>query len=405
MAEEYSPRISKVTPGRPLEFGPLPKGGTMPSTNRGRALVASLLLMSAGVHVRAEAESPDLRAALDTFRFRNLGPFRAGAWITDIAVPDTPAREHLRTIYVAARNGGIFKSTNNGTTFSPIFDEQSHLSIGALAIAPSNPTILWAGTGEAYSARSSYSGGRVVQDHESWKGPSNGRGGKVTQDDWATTGTQDGMYNRVDPTDSRWLYNSFQFGGQHRVDQRLHTKTNIQPRAKAGAPPYRFNWITPLALSPHDPKVLYTGAQMLLRSRDRGYSWEEISGDLTTNDAAKIAATGPSIRFCTITTISESAKSAGVFWVGTDDGRVQVTEDLGRTFSRISSGLPQRPVNVIVEDPVNPRLLFAGPMAAFTSPWMGERLGRPSAATCPRWRSTTSSSEIVTSPPTTNRTR
>jgi hypothetical protein len=225
------------------------------------------------------------------------------------------------------------------------------------------------------------------------------------------------MYNRVDPTDSRWLYNSFQFGGQHRVDQRLHTKTNIQPRAKAGEPPYRFNWITPLALSPQDPKTLYTGAQRLLRSRDRGDTWEEMSPDLTTNDAAKIAATGPSIRFCTITTISESPKVAGFVWVGTDDGRVQVTEDsgatwrdvtaavaaaggpnetwtsrvfasphdartayvtktgyrfddftpyafktvdAGRTFTRITTGLPLRPVNVIVQDPKNPRLLFAG---------------------------------------------
>ena len=68
-----------------------------------------------------------------------------------------------------------------------------------------------------------------LQDHESWKGPSNGRNGRITLEDWTTVGTQDGMYNQVDPTDSRWVFNSYQTGGQRRLDQRTGRATVIEP--------------------------------------------------------------------------------------------------------------------------------------------------------------------------------
>ncbi len=162
---------------------------------------------------------------------------------------------------------------------------------------------------------------------------------------------------------------------------------------------------------------MYVGAQVLFRSTDRGDTWQEISSDLTTNDANKISPPGAPIQHCTITTISESPKQAGVIWVGTDDGKVQVTKDagatwfdatstlpkvggsedawtnrvfasqfqagtayvaksrhrqddfrpllykttdFGATWTAITNGLPQRPINVIWEDNVNPDLLFVG---------------------------------------------
>lgn len=103
------------------------------------------------------------------FTFRNLGPFRAGAWISDIAVPETPGREHLYTFYVAARNGGVWKTTNNGTTFEPIFDSVGVGSIGALAIAPSDSRIVWVGTGDASNARSAYPGNGVYKSEDGGK--------------------------------------------------------------------------------------------------------------------------------------------------------------------------------------------------------------------------------------------
>ncbi len=255
-----------------------------------------------------------------------------------------------------------------------------------------------------------------LQDHEVWKGPSNGWSGSVTAADWVIVGMWDGMYCKVDHTDNRWLYFTTQFGKHHRVDQLKGERTDIMPKAPKGEAPYRFTWTTPLVLSPHDPKVLYTGGQMLLRSPDRGDTWQEISPDLTDNDPVKIAGTGH-MMYCTITTISESPLQQGVIWVGTDDGHVWMTPDngkrwvemtkkleklgapadrwvscvttsshhdgtvyvtksgyrrddfrpyvyrttdYGKTWQAISDGLPQAPVSAIIEDPENADLLFAG---------------------------------------------
>lgn len=178
-----------------------------------------------------------------------------------------------------------------------------------------------------------------LQDHDSWKGPSNGRSGRITLEDWTTVGTGDGMYNQVDPTNSRWVYNTFQTGGHRRFDQQTGLATSIEPRVRAGAPPLRYNWVTPLVLSPHNPQILYTGAQLLFRSLDRGDTWQEISPDLTAGDASKCGLNSGYVPYCTITSISESPLSPGVIWVGTDDGKVQVTQDGGETWTDVTSAI------------------------------------------------------------------
>lgn len=255
-----------------------------------------------------------------------------------------------------------------------------------------------------------------LQDHDSWKGPSNGKSGRITLEDWTTVGTQDGMYNQVDPTDSRWVFNSYQTGGQRRFDQQTGVAAVIEPRRPSGAPALRYNWITPLVLSPHNPQVLYTGAQVLFRSMNRGDAWQEISPDLTTNGETCGLNSGY-VPYCTITSVSESPLTPGVIWVGTDDGRVHVTlnhggswsdmtaaiagmggpadryvsrvfasphdagtafvaksgfrnddfrpflyrtTDFGKTWTSISAGLPAAPINVVVQDKRNKDLLFVG---------------------------------------------
>lgn len=255
-----------------------------------------------------------------------------------------------------------------------------------------------------------------LQDHESWKGPSNSRSGRITLEDWTTVGTQDGMYNQVDPTDSRWVFNSYQTGGQRRFDQQTGLATVIEPRRAPGMPALRYNWITPLVLSPHNPQTLYTGAQVLFRSTNRGDTWQEISGDLTGNGETCGLNSGY-VPFCTITSISESPVTAGVIWVGTDDGKVHLTQnhgaswtdltsalaaaggpadryvsrvfasphhaatafvakngfrnddfrpflyrtsDFGKTWTPIGTGLPDAPVNVVVQDRKNKDLLIVG---------------------------------------------
>lgn len=255
-----------------------------------------------------------------------------------------------------------------------------------------------------------------LQDHDSWKGPSNGKSGRITLEDWTTVGTQDGMYNQVDPTDSRWVFNSYQTGGQRRFDQHTGQAAVIEPRRPAGSPALRYNWITPLVLSPHNPQVLYTGAQVIFRSMNRGDAWQEISPDLTGNGETCGLNSGY-VPYCTITSISESPIAPGVIWAGTDDGRVHVTQngggawsdmtpaiaaaggpadryvsrvfasphesgaafvaksgfrnddfrpflfrttDFGKTWASISAGLPQAPINVVVQDRRNKDLLIVG---------------------------------------------
>jgi hypothetical protein len=85
-------------------------------------------------------------------------------------------------------------------------------------------------------------------------------------------------------------------------------------------------------LSPHNPQIVYTGAQVLFRSLNRGDAWQEISPDLTTGDTQKCGLNSGYVPYCTITSISESPLAPGVIWIGTDDGKVQVTQDHGATW-------------------------------------------------------------------------
>ena len=180
------------------------------------------------------------------------------------------------------------------------------------------------------------------QDHDSWKGPSNSPTGRITLEHWVTVGPGDGMYNVIDPTDSRWVYNTRELNQMGRMDQRTGVRTNIAPSRAAGQPRLRYNWIAPIALSPHNPQIVYAGAQVLFRSLNRGDTWEEISPDLTTNDATKI---GLNVPYCTITSISESPLRAGVIWIGTDDGKVQLTQNHGGTWADLTPALTSAGAN------------------------------------------------------------
>ena len=106
---------------------------------------------------------------LSAFTYRNLGPFRMGARVSDIAVPSKPGRDHLYTFYVSFWTGGLWKTTNNGTTFEPVFDNQSTFPIGDVTLAPSNPDIVWVGTGDAFTSRSSYAGNGVYKSTDAAK--------------------------------------------------------------------------------------------------------------------------------------------------------------------------------------------------------------------------------------------
>ncbi len=134
-----------------------------------RGLLVMLVAAVVWVLPVAARQNATLADVLNATSFRNIGPFRTSAWITEIAVPETPARDHLYTIYAATRSGGLWKTTNNGITWTPISDSVDVAAVGAVAIAPSNPNIVWMGTGDQANARSSYSGKGVFKSMDAGK--------------------------------------------------------------------------------------------------------------------------------------------------------------------------------------------------------------------------------------------
>src|SRR4051794_23603480 len=125
------------------------------------ALVAPIAAM------RAQQPAAPVPASLDgvlnAVTFRNIGPFRTAPWVTAVDVPETPLHDHLYTIYAASRSGGLWKTTNAGTTWTNLTDSIGAEAMGAVAIAPSNPNIVWIGEGDQANARSSISGKGVFK--------------------------------------------------------------------------------------------------------------------------------------------------------------------------------------------------------------------------------------------------
>ena len=169
----------------------------------------------------------------------------------------------------------------------------------------------------------------------------------------------DGFFAVPDPTAPHLVYNNTQGGVIALSDTRTGNQRSIHPYPnKIGSAGgaiadhrYRFNWNAPIALSPHDSTVVYFGGNVVFRSVNRGETWDVISPDLTTDDKAKQQSSGGEIVtdntaaefHSTILTIAESSARAGVIWVGTDDGNIQLTRDGGRTWTNVRSTMPGVP--------------------------------------------------------------
>jgi photosystem II stability/assembly factor-like uncharacterized protein len=196
-----------------------------------------------------------------------------------------------------------------------------------------------------------------LQDNGSHKGPSTMKGGgAIPFEAWTTVGGGDGQYNVVDWKDSRYLYNESQFGSITRTDMVTGEAANIQYRRPQGpsvpvaSDPLRWNWCAPILVSPHNPDVIYHAANVVLRSNNRGQTWEEVSPDLTVNDPSKRSVSTPcdtcgtgNVTYATISTLDESPIVPGLLWAGTDDGNVQVTKDGGRTWTNVRDKIPGQP--------------------------------------------------------------
>lgn len=268
-----------------------------------------------------------------------------------------------------------------------------------------------------------------TQDNQTLCGPTRTRyDDGITNADWWIAKFGDGYKARFDPGDPNVIYAQAQYGNLVRFDKRTGEKLFITPQPGADENQYKWNWNTPLIISPHDHRRLYYGAEILFRSDDRGENWVKVSGDLTRQidrnqlevmgrvwSVDAIAKNDSTSMYGSLIALDESPLVEGLLYVGTDDGLIQVSEDggenwrrvesfrgvpdmsliediiashhddtvayaaidnhkrgdhkpyvlkttdRGRSWSLISGDLPERgTVHTLVEDHVDPRLLFAG---------------------------------------------
>jgi photosystem II stability/assembly factor-like uncharacterized protein len=207
----------------------------------------------------------------------------------------------------------------------------------------------------AYNMEKPYRVCGGLQDNYSWCGPS---GSLQTQGianaEWINVGGGDGFDTKLDPNDPNIVYTESQDGNLLRRDLRTGQSRSLRPlEDNDKAPRYRFQWNSPLVMSAHDSKTLYYGGNYLFKSTNRGDSWTRLGPDLTSGvDRDKLPILGKIPDKNTLSrhdgvqnypcasTVAESPVRAGVLWVGTDDGNLQVTRDDGKTWTNVTGKVP-----------------------------------------------------------------
>jgi photosystem II stability/assembly factor-like uncharacterized protein len=210
-----------------------------------------------------------------------------------------------------------------------------------------------------------------LQDNGNWGGPSNSRDvNGILNDHWFKFHSGDGFHATVDPNDWRTVYTESQGGNLRRLDAVFRQQgKSITPRPatitnfaqlfpgvamsvqRLPRDQFRFNWSSPIILSPHNSQTIYFGGNYMFKSTDRGDTWTIISPDLSTRDTARANPESGGLTRdvsgaetnATILTISESPVTAGLIWAGTDDGNVQVTRDGGATWTNVRANIKNVP--------------------------------------------------------------
>ncbi|HWX54253.1 MAG TPA: sialidase [Verrucomicrobiae bacterium] len=266
----------------------------------------------------------------------------------------------------------LLESVNGGKSFSSVAN--AHGDHHSIWIDPSNTNVIY--TGDDGGLWSSVDGGlrwrhvmnlpvsqfyhvsvdnanpyRVyggLQDNSSWVAESSYPGG-VSNSRWENLYGGDGFWVFTDTSDPDWVYAEYQGGEISRINRHTLDSRNIKPQPGYNEKKLRFNWNTPIHMSPNEKGTIYIGAQILFRSRDHGQSWERISPDLTTNDPEKqkqeesggITVDNSAAEMHTsIYSISESPKNGQIIWAGTDDGNLQITRDGGKTWTNVAGNVP-----------------------------------------------------------------
>ncbi|MFQ5704197.1 MAG: WD40/YVTN/BNR-like repeat-containing protein [Gemmatimonadales bacterium] len=294
-------------------------------------------------------------------------------------------------MWISPHDGGIFYNATDQGAYLSVDEGKTELAFNNMAI------------GQYYAIgvdmRDPYWIYGGMQDNGGWAVPSNSRDPRGILNDHATeTNGGDGFHMQVDPTDWRTLYTTAHVGyfGRQNMETREHVFITPTPKTTVNfhdfydpafdelqtnysingeerwlwrdipnrtingnilPPQFRFNWNSPLVLSPNNPRTVYIGSNYLFKSVDRGDTWRIVSPDLTTNNKATRNTTNSggltkdatgAENHNTIYTIAESPINDAVVWVGTDDGNVQVTRDGGATWTNVRGNIPNIPREIWV---------------------------------------------------------
>ena len=297
------------------------------------------------------------------------------------------------TVYVM--NAPFMKSIDGGKTFSRV--ETPHGDNHYLWINPDNSD--WMINANDGGANISFDGGATwsrqdnqptaqfyrvntdnafeyriyggQQDNSTVAIKSRSRDGRIGRDDWDVHGGCESAYVAMDPDNPRYTYAGCFLGLIDEFDTETGTTRSIKPYEEAPLgvtardSKYRYNWNSPLYVSQHDPDVIYQGANVLLKSEDRGFNWAEVSPDLTRNEDDKHGkGAGPYTnenieQYNTIFAFAESPHDADTMWVGTDDGLVHITRDGGASWSEVTpSGVGRGLINSIAVSPHDPATAY-----------------------------------------------
>jgi len=278
----------------------------------------------------------------------------------------------------------LLTSTNGGKTFSSLDAPNVHADHHALWINPNNSKHLINGNDGGINI--SYDGGQHwikanqpavgqfytvyadtqepyhvyggLQDNGVWEAVHTSRESmrwhQTGHNAWTSIMGGDGMQVQVDSRDHNIVYTGYQFGNYFRIDRKTGNRKFIKPKHHLGEAPLRFNWQTPILLSPHNNDILYLGSNKLHRSMDKGDTWAALSDDLSSGGKKG------NVPYGTLTTIDESKFAFGTLVVGTDDGHIQISQNSGASWHRISDDLPQHLwVSRVQFSAFNPKRIYA----------------------------------------------
>ncbi len=330
------------------------KGGLFKSTDRGAswAKMNGHKTSSAQYYQEliADPQDPDLIYLTETYsRYSDDG----GKTIKYLPVKNRHVDDHALWInpnntkhMLIGGDGGVYESFDRGQTWR-FFENLPTIQFYRVAVDYDTPFYnVYAGT----------------QDNNTLSGPSRTTSeGGIYNQDWAFPLGGDGFEPACDPEDPNTAYVESQYGGLMRYNRSNGEVTSIKPMPEEGEE-LKWNWNAPIIISPHNHKTLYFAANKLFKSTDRGNSWTKISGDLTAQidrnqlevmgkvwHPEAVAKNASTSLYGNIVSLDESPKKAGLLYVGTDDGLLQVSENDGGSWTKYSS-FPGVPANTYVSD-------------------------------------------------------